>query len=289
MPEALPGEPSGSNGNARLDLLVTGAFRILRRIDERRDARFLIVLEHELPRDRRREEETDTQYAEHAHRHAGEIGHGEEHGHQGYGRAQIRLLRNQREGNEGQPAADCEVHPRRRAAILAEELGEHQGDSHLSELGRLKVDEFQENPAARAHLHMAEKQDVDEQREEADVNQVRLVGEGAVVEGDREHHRTQADRDGVELRDVHARRGAGRGRIGRRAVDHHEPERAECDDRDDERPVDVMIELAFEHYCAPVVATAALRASGSRKSRRRSVGAGGKGRPSFLAKNVSST
>ena len=36
-------------------------------------------------------------------------------------------------------------------------------------------------------------------------------------------------------------------RIGRRAVDHHDAERAQREDGGDQRPVDVVVEAAFEH------------------------------------------
>ena len=65
---------------------------------------------------------------------------------------------------------------------------------------RLKTPE--RNPAPRAHLHRAEEHDVDQQRQQADVDQVRLVGERPVVERQHEQHRAQAEHDRVELRDV---------------------------------------------------------------------------------------
>src|SRR5919197_269231 len=50
LPEPLPGKSSRPHGDARLDLLVAGAFRILRWIEESRDSRFLVILQRELPR-----------------------------------------------------------------------------------------------------------------------------------------------------------------------------------------------------------------------------------------------
>src|SRR3954462_5634415 len=46
----LPGQAAGPDGDARLDRLVTGALRVLLRIDERLEARTLVILERELPR-----------------------------------------------------------------------------------------------------------------------------------------------------------------------------------------------------------------------------------------------
>ena len=58
---------------------------------------------------------------------------------------------------------------------------------------------------------------------------MRLVGERPVVERQREHHRAQAEADGVELGDVQVRRAARR--VGGRAVDHRHAERAQREDR----------------------------------------------------------
>ena len=74
---------------------------------------------------------------------------------------------------------------------------------------------------------------------------MRLVGERPVVERQHEHHRAQAEDDGVELGDVEVRVAARR--IGRRAVDHRHAERAQREDGDQQRPVDVVVEPAFEH------------------------------------------
>ena len=71
----------------------------------------------------------------------GEIGDREEHGNQRHGRAEIRFPGNQRERQTGEAAGDGQVGPGRRAAVLAEELGEHQRHADLGELGRLQVDD----------------------------------------------------------------------------------------------------------------------------------------------------
>jgi hypothetical protein len=58
-------------------------------------------------------------------------------------------------------------------------------------------------------------------------------------------HRAETEHDGVELGDVHARGGARR--VGGGAVDHHDAERAQRQDGDDQRPVDVVIQASLEH------------------------------------------
>ena len=101
---------------------------------------------------------------------------------------------------------------------------------------------------------------------------MRLVGEGAVIERHHEQHRADADHDGVHLGQGHPRRGAGR--IGGRAVDHGDAQRAQREDRNHQRPVDVVIQSSFEHYGTKFALNC---------------GFSGSGRPSFFAKNVSST
>ena len=55
-------------------------------------------------------------------------------------------------GISGQHAADGEVGPRRRAAVLAEELGEHQRDADLGELRRLQVEDLAARIQRRAPI-----------------------------------------------------------------------------------------------------------------------------------------
>ena len=69
-------------------------------------------------------------------------------------------------GTEVSAAGDQQVAGRRRAAaVLAEELGQHQRDADLRELGGLEVEGSQRNPAAGAAGRRAEEQHVDEQRQ----------------------------------------------------------------------------------------------------------------------------
>ena len=68
--------------------------------------------------------------------------------------------------------------------------------------------------------------------------------------------------------------------IRRRAVDHRDAERAEREDGDEQRPVDVVVEAAFEHRL--------IRSERYGFRLGTIAGFGGSGRPSFFAKNVSS-
>ncbi len=251
--ETLAREPARSDGDARLDLLVAGAFRILRRIEERGDTGFLIVLERELPRDRRREQQRQAEDAEDAHLHPGEIGDREEHRQQRHRRAEVRFL-----GDQVRTAGSVSTPPMARSVHVGaprfspKNLASTSATPTLANSDGCRLKPAERDPAARAHLHVAEEQDVEQQREQPDVDEVRLVGEGAVVERQHEHHRAQAEDDGVELRDVQARHRAGR--IRGRAVDHRDAERAEREDGDQQRPVDVVVEASFEHRLLSAVA-----------------------------------
>ena len=57
--EALAPHAAGADGDAGLNLLVAGAPAVLRRIEEGGDALALIILQRELPGDRRREHGDD--------------------------------------------------------------------------------------------------------------------------------------------------------------------------------------------------------------------------------------
>ena len=61
------------------------------------------------------------------------------------------------------------------------------------------------NPSPRAHLDRAEEQDVHQHAEQADVDEVRLVGERPVVEREHDTIAPSTDDDGVQLRDVQLR------------------------------------------------------------------------------------
>ena len=185
------------------------------------------------------------QEAENAHAHAGEIGDREKDRQQRDGRAEIGLLGDQQERKHGETTANREVAPARGAAVLAEELGEHESDTDLGEFRWLQVDGFEGNPAPGAHHDRSEEQHVDEQRQHGDVDQMRFVSERSIVHAQGDDHRHQADDDGVELRLVHVR---GRpGRIRGRAVDHRDAEPAERKDGQQQGPVDVVVEASFEH------------------------------------------
>jgi hypothetical protein len=83
----------------------------------------------------------------------------------------IWFLRNQSKWNTRQEAGDHQVGPGGRPAIVPEELREHERDTDLRKLRRLQVEELERNPAARTHLHRAEKHHVHEHPEERQVNQ----------------------------------------------------------------------------------------------------------------------
>ncbi len=182
--------------------------------------------------------------AEDARLHPGQISHRKQHRHERHGRAEIRFLGDERERQARQGARNGEVDPGRRAPILAEELRQHERHADLRELRRLQVERAERNPAPRPHLHVAHEEDVEQGRQQADVDQMGLVGERPVVDRQRHQHRADPEHDRIELRHVEMRR---RRRRARRAVDHGHPDRAQCEDGDEQRPVDVVVEAAFEH------------------------------------------
>src|SRR4030095_7614980 len=141
--ETFAGEASRSDGDARLNLLVSGAFRVLGWIEKRRDAALVVVLHRERPRDGRRQKQTEKQQAENAHLHAGQIADCQTDRQQRDGCAEVGLLGNQREGQHSKNAATREISPGRRTAVLAEKLGQHQGHADLGKLRWLEIERSQ--------------------------------------------------------------------------------------------------------------------------------------------------
>src|SRR4030095_1020812 len=103
----------------------------------------------------------------------------------------------------------------------------------------------------------AEKEQVDEQENDTAINEVRLVGERAVVDRQTDRQRHQPQHDAVDLCDVDA------GRAARGAVDGGQPDDAQRHQGDEHRPVDVEVEAPFEHYSATSTAGRAGGESGS--------------------------
>jgi hypothetical protein len=111
---------------------------------------------------------------------------------------------------------------------------------------RLQVEHGQRDPSPGAADADPEEEHVDEQREHADVEQVRLLGERAVVEHQRQNEADRTERDRPQLRDEEVGVGAP-ARTFRRAVDHRDADRAQRPDGADHRPVEMIVETAFEH------------------------------------------
>jgi hypothetical protein len=198
--------------------------------------------------------------------------------------AEVRLARDehQRHGRNG--ACDQQVAPADAATTaLGEELRQHERQRRLGEFGRLQVEGAEIDPAPRPAAHDAEEEHVDEQENDTAVDEVRLVGERAVVDRETDRQRHQPQHDAVDLRDVDAARAT------RGAVDVGQPHDAQRHQGDEHRPVDVEVQAPFEHYSATSTAGRAGGESGSSSG----PGAGtapagsgsfGSGRPSILAK-----
>ena len=147
------GQTAGSDGDPGLDLLVAVTARILLRIEERGDAGLLIILERELPGERRHQDGDERDHAEQPHAHAGEIGDAEEHGNQRDGGAEVRLPGDEQQRHRREEAADDQVADVAGAApVLAEVHRENQRQDDAAELGRLQVERTDLDPALRAEL-----------------------------------------------------------------------------------------------------------------------------------------
>ena len=163
--EPLAPEAAGPDRDPRLDLLVAGAERIARRVDERQDAALLVVLQGDVPHHRRGDDRHGEQDAGHLEPHARDKRHRQQHGHQRGGGPQIRLPRDEHQRERRERAADGQVAGvRGPAPAVAEQLGEDEGEADLHELGRLQVEEGQRNPAPSAAAHDSEEQHVHEQQ-----------------------------------------------------------------------------------------------------------------------------
>ena len=157
------------------------------------------------------------------------------------GGPEIGLARDEDERHRRQEACDQQVARRRRAApVLAEELREHQRHADLGEFRRLKVEGPQRNPAARAAGRRAEEQHVDEQPQQRQVDEMRLVGQRAVVDRQADREGGRANDDRVDLR---RRQPPAAGR----AVDHRNTDRRQAHDGAEKKPVEVRIQASFEH------------------------------------------
>ena len=143
--------------------------------------------------------------------------------------------------------------------------GEHgagpDADRELRDLGRLDADRAEDEPAVRAVDRRRDASTAAQRDEGADEEHRRERPERVVVDA-RERGQQDEPGDGVEpLLDEEAHRVAlaERGRCGRRAEDHHEPERDEPERDEDQEP---LLEL-------PSVGTASVPHPGSFCTRRR--------------------
>jgi hypothetical protein len=77
------------------------------------------------------------------------------------------------------------------AAALTEELGENERQRRLGEFRGLEVERTEIDPASRSTAHDAEEEHEDQQADDAQIEEVRLVGERSIVEA---QHTTIATR-----------------------------------------------------------------------------------------------
>ena len=161
--ESFPPGPAGSHRDAGLNLLIPGAARVLRRVQEGRDALLLIILERELIGDRDRQQSNEREHAQEPHRHAGHERHRECHGNERRRRAEIRLPGDDEEWNSRDRADHDEVDVRDDpAAAFAEELGKKRERRFTNSEAGGGMNEIDKDATRRGSL---EKQDVQQQRD----------------------------------------------------------------------------------------------------------------------------
>ena len=131
-------------------------------------------------------------------------------GKQRHCRTQVRLPRNEEQRHGGERAANeqiCACH--RSAPAFGVELGEHQGNGRLRKLGRLEVERSEIDPPPRSTTHIAEEEDVEEKRDDAEIDEMRPVGKRPVVDAQADEKGSHPEQNGVDLGDVNLGRASG--------------------------------------------------------------------------------
>ncbi len=193
--ESLAGEPARAHRDLRLSDLIARAEQVAVGIQERADARLLVVLQDEPagPGDHGDDQEDRDPAAgrqaaeEQAHEKERKKRHGESH---------VGLEKDE----ERRQAHDRrELHERRgvKPAVLLvlEEVGDEQGRRDLGELRGLELELADPDPGAHIGDRLAEEEEVDERQEAGAPDRERELQEHPVVEEDRDGHRGEPDRE----------------------------------------------------------------------------------------------
>jgi hypothetical protein len=133
----------------------------------------------------------------------------------------------------------------RATPVLAEEHRENQRDDEPAELGRLQIERTEIDPALGTHLGRSLEEHVHQHRDQAAVNQQRVLRQHPVIDREAHDERDEADDERVDLRPELRPRPTVR--AGRDAVDHRQSDAGQHQDRCDEQPVDVEVQSSFEH------------------------------------------
>ena len=248
--EPLAGEPAGADGHPRLNRLVTRAPRVLLGVEENHDPRFLILLEREVPGNRRQQDGDAERDPDESQPQPGQIRDTETDGNQRRGCAEVGLLRDQQKRHGGKEAGNHQIAGRSRATtILAEEHGENQRQGHTRELRRLELETPNLDPALRAASAVAADEHEYQHGDQAAVEKQRVLGQLAIVDHQADQQRDPADTERVDLREelTPGTPAAIRQTDVGRAVDHGEADACQHHHGCQEQPVDVKIETAFEH------------------------------------------
>ena len=109
------------------------------------------------------------------------------HRHERDRRAEIRLLVDQERGQARQHAGNRQVRPGVGAAMLAEILRKDERHANLGKLRGLQVERTERDPAPRVHLDVAEEEYINQDTDKRQIDEVRLVREGPIVDCERDH------------------------------------------------------------------------------------------------------
>ena len=231
----LAEQAAGTQRNFRLQDVISGAKRVRFGIEERQDARLLIVVQ-ELPGDRPGAESEHNAHTDLPRLDTCQEQHDPAAKREQQRRPQIGLTQDQRGGREDhqqrrQVGPDASEPVQGDAVEIARE-SQHQPDLH--ELRRLQLDDAEVDPALCAHDRRAEQFHADQQGEGEAVNRVRRAQPEADVDhGNGEHHdEARAEPDHLARRPRFG--GTARGRN-----QHPDADRADGADEDDQEPVEL--------------------------------------------------
>ena len=232
---ALADETSGADRDGRLYGVISGAERILRRVDEREDALTLVIVQHR-PHQRQACGARDSDTGDDLPRQPGEKQHVASAREDEHGRSQVRLARDERDRHRQQHRGNHVMPDLERRLIAVEIPRQHERHRDLHQLGRLYAREPDVQPAPGAVHDLAGQRHAEEQRDPQQIGRQRQSLE--VVRRDVGDHPHHGQRD----QHVHELRAHARDVCAGRAVEHHQAGHHQCKQRGEQKPVDMSSE-----------------------------------------------